>query len=91
MKYRVWNVVRCMTDVDSDDSCRHLAVRSPMEGFEAIEKLRSEQSTDRSIVSSEFGLEVLSVDGWKEWYDDGGLDVLERFEAPVREREPVPV
>jgi len=92
MIYRVWNAVNRPDDVDAKDWHRHfIPVDSAAEGYEVIEFLRSLQPADRSVVRSEFGLEYRCVDGWKEWFDSGGLDVFERFGAEVHEPEPVPV
>jgi len=92
MKYRVWNAVNRPPDVKLENWCRnYISVYSPASGYEVITTLQSQQATDVLVMTSEFGLEYFSVDGWKEWYDDGGFDVLERFETEVREQEPVPV
>ena len=92
MKYRVWNAINRPPGTRLEDWDRHhISVHSAACGYEVIATLRSKQASDVSVVTSEFGLEYLSVGGWKEWYDDGGFDVLERFEAESREREPVPV
>ncbi len=92
MKYRVWNAVNRSPDTELEDWHRHyISVYSPASGYEVITILRSQQATDASVMTSEFGLEYFSIDGWREWYDDGGFDVLERFGTKSRERELVPV
>ena len=92
MKYRVWNAVNRPPGTRLGNWRRqYVSVYSPASGYEVITILRSQQAADVSIVTSEFGLEYFSIDGWKEWYDDGGFDVLERYEAEVPKREPVPV
>ncbi len=92
MKYRVWNAINRPPDMKLEDCHRRvISVHSPVCGYEAIRRLQSQQAADVSVMTSEFGLEYFSTDGWKEWYDDGGFDVLERFETEVRKQEPVPV
>jgi len=92
MKYRVWNAINRPPGTRLGDWRRqYISVYSPTSGYEVITDLQSQQEADLSIVKSEFGLEYLSVDGWKEWYDDGGFDVLEGFGTEVPEQEPIPV
>ena len=92
MFYRVWNTTNRPAGVELEDADRRFfPVPSAAAGYEVIEDLRARQDEDPSVLTSEFGLEVLSVGGWKEWYDDGGLDVTERFGSPARERRFVPI
>ncbi len=92
MLYRVWNAINRPPGVELGHAHRRFVpVPSAMAGYEVIEALRAGQDDDPSVLTSEFGLEVLSVGGWKEWYDDGGLDVIERFGSPARERRLVPI
>ncbi len=90
--YRVWNVVNRPAGVKLENAHRHfVSVDSPAEGYETIEALRERQSMRPSPERSEFGLEYLSSHGWKEWYDDGGLDVMERFGVSLPKEQPVPI
>ena len=92
MMYRVWNAVNRPAGVDLGHANRRFVpVPSAAAGYEVIEMLRVRQEEDPSVSTSEFGLEVRSVGGWNEWYDDGGLDVMERFGSPARERRLVPI
>lgn len=92
MTYRVWNAINRPAGVDLVDwHRRFIPVHSPLTGSEVIEVLRAQQAADPFVGTSEFGLEYLSVGGWKEWYDSGGLDVLERFGSELCHRELVPV
>ncbi len=83
MTYRIWSMVTVRTP---DGSLRiqgpfHYSARTPQEGYQQIESLRKRLSTDEAVERSTFGLEIRDKDVWKEWYDDGGLDVIERFEG----------
>jgi hypothetical protein len=90
MIYRVWNAVNRPEGVEVKEwHRRFISVDSPLEAYQVIEFLRSLQSSDVSAERSEFGLEYLCADGWKEWHDSGGLDVLERFGTGIRDPQPV--
>ena len=92
MMYRVWSAVNRSAGVTLEDARRHfVSVDSPAEGYETIEALRERHGMNPSIERSEFGLEYLSIHGWREWYDDGGLDVMERFGAAVPSKQPVSI
>jgi hypothetical protein len=89
--YRVWNAVNRPKDVLIRDWHRHfISVPSPAAGYHVIEAVRSFQTSDCSAERSEFGLEYLCVDGWKEWFDDAGLDVVEHYESLARRTVLVP-
>ena len=91
MYYRVWSEVHRRSDSTSGAPSRELAlVHSPAAGYELIETLRSRLDGDPTVISIGFGLEILSLGEWKEWYDDGGLDVLERYGQRVEEKTLVP-
>lgn len=91
MHYRVWSAVRRRSDSESETPSREFAlVHSPAAGYELIEALRDRFDSDPKVVTSEFGLEILSLGEWREWYDDGGFDVLERFEQRAVEKTLVP-
>jgi hypothetical protein len=92
MFYRVWNAINRPAGVELGHGHRRFVpVPSAAAGYAVIEALRARQDEDPSVLTSEFGLEVLSIGSWKEWYDDGGLDVMERFGSPARERRLVPI
>jgi len=92
MMYRVWYVINRPPGVKIEDSHRDvIPVPSAAAGYEVIEDLRARHASDLSVPTSEFGLEILTVGGWREWYNDGGLDVMERFGSPVRGRRLVPI
>jgi len=80
MNYRVWSEVHRRSDSESEAPSRtFVPVRAPAVGYELIETLRDRLESDPRVVSSEFGLEILSLGEWKEWYDGDGFDVFERF------------
>jgi len=86
--YRVWNAVNRPFDAEID-SVRRLffSVGSPKEGCAVIRRLQARREADRGVVTSEFGLEVLSVDGWTEWYDRHGRDVMDSFRLSLVEAQ----
>ena len=90
MIYRVWNAVHRPDDVKHEEWPRHyLAVPTPGAGYEVIEFILRGRVQHTYQEKSEFGLEVFTGNGWTEWYDDGGLDVVEHFQRAIWERETV--
>ena len=80
MCHRVWNAVNRPLGTEMEGARRlFFSVASPEEGCAVIRHLRTRREEDPTVVTSEFGLEVLSVDGWSEWHDRHGRDVMERF------------
>ena len=61
-------------------------------GREAIEALLEKQERNSAIKTSELGLEVFINGAWREWHDDGNLDVTERFcSSTLKERSMIAV
>ena len=86
MCYRVWNAVNRPLDAEMEAARRlFFSVGSPEEGCAVIRYLQTRREADRAVIISEFGLEVLSVDGWTEWYDRHGRDVMESFRLSLVE------
>ena len=86
--YRVWSAVNCPLDTEIEDACRlFFSVASPEEGCAVIRHLQTRREEDPAVVTSEFGLEVLSVGGWSEWYDSHGCDVMEHFRVLLVEAQ----
>jgi hypothetical protein len=78
--YRVWSAVNRSPDTEMQDARRlFFSVASPKEGCAVIRRLRARREEDPAVVTSEFGLEVLSVEGWSEWHDRHGRDVMGHF------------
>ncbi len=86
MRYRVWNAVNRPLNVGMEDVRRlFFSVASPEEGRDVIRHLQTRREEDFSVVTSEFGLEILSVDGWSEWHDRRGHDVMEHLRVQLVE------
>jgi hypothetical protein len=78
--YRVWSAVNRPLATEMEDARRlFFSVGSPKEGCAVIRHLQARREEDPAVVTSEFGLEVLSVDGWSEWHDRHGRDVMGHF------------
>jgi len=78
--YRVWNAVNRPPGVEMEDARRlFFSVASPEEGCAVIRHLQTRREEDPSVVTSDFGLEILSVGGWSEWHDGRGRDAMEHF------------
>jgi hypothetical protein len=79
--YRVWYLVDAgSTRFPGAGRRIHLPVRSPLEAYDVIRGLlegtRRDEEAGRILAA---GLEQRAIGGWKPWYDDGGLDVMQRF------------
>jgi len=77
MLYRVWKIAH-RVDGAVPGSARRLlfSVDSPREACVAIEQLRARERGNPAPQSGTYGLEVRSADGWIEWHDRRGHDVI---------------
>ena len=74
--YRVWNDVSRQAGTGLSGVRRlYYSVASPQEGRDAIRLLEARRNEDAAVISSEYGLEILSLSGWSEWQDEHGNDV----------------
>lgn len=80
MLYRVWNVVNRPYDTEVEDVRRlFFGVSSPGEACTVIQRLQKRREEDPTVITSECGFEILSGDGWTEWHDRHGHDVMDHF------------
>ena len=84
----MWSTINRPVDTGIEDARRlFFSVESPEEGCAVIKHLQAKREKDPGVVTSEFGLEVLSVDGWSEWHDSHGHDVMEHFRLSLVEAQ----
>ena len=76
MVYRVWSEAR---GSHARPRRTYFCVSTPQEGEQVIEFLKRTRRYEVFRSSFDvFGLEFLSDDGWREWHDPGGFDVMGR-------------
>jgi len=86
MLYRVWSVVNRPRGAGAREARRLLfSVRSPSEARTVIRLLRTKREEDPTVLASEYGLEIFTAEGWTEWHDRRGRDVLQGLRASVAE------
>ena len=74
--YRVWHAYNVPNNMD------YYAVAGPKEAEALIRQLTLADLKDPCVVTNAFGLEELEADGYHEWYDPEGKDIL--FEEEVK-------
>ncbi len=85
MLYRVWRAVPRADGAGSSTARLLFSVGSLREACWVIERLRAREQDDRTVPPGEYGLEVLSADGWTEWCDRRGRTVVDLVPSPREE------